>query len=260
MPLAPQEKIDYINYIVNFLTNKNDHEIAIYFEFHSINHHSNNSLQVSLFHANDNDIKNLYEYIPKKNINDFFYDKNACLEIFKKEKYQDLKAYLDECFYCLQSNNKLACLVILRICLEMFCNFINSPSNEKELRLNLEKKLEKVIDDIKNKSDYKILNSKINEIEKLFNIYRLQGNHVAHCRVNEAKRFIEDYCLESNLKLFCIILENSIFKEDIIKINEKLKSEKLNSIDFSPQKIDNKINEKTIEKTNNINEDDETPF
>ena len=96
--------------------------------------------------------------------------------------------------------------------------------------------------------------------KKLFDLYRDGGNHVAHCRVNEAKRFIEDYCLESNLKLFCIILENSIFKEDIIKINEKLKSEKLNSIDFSPQKIDNKINEKTIEKTNNINEDDEIPF
>ena len=93
-----------------------------------------------------------------------------------------------------------------------------------------------------------------------FDIYRIQGNVAAHGEINEAKKFIEDYCLESNLKLFCIILENSIFKKDILKINEDLKLKKLKSIDFNPQKIENKNNKQPIEETNNTNQDDEIPF
>ncbi len=70
--LAPQEKIDYINYIVNFLTYKDDHEKTIYFKFHNISlrnspeflncneqDFSSTSLEHSLLsHANDDDIAN----------------------------------------------------------------------------------------------------------------------------------------------------------------------------------------------------------
>ena len=268
LKLDPQDKINKIEAIAKFFAESKEEEsddlkIDTYFKHYNIDigHDYDLELLKRLLyrHNKDTDIQNFYDRLFSNKITEYFHDKNAIEEVFKLEKYQDLKAYLDECFNCLQSNNKLACLVILRICLEMFCNFIRSTSNEKPI-LNLEKKLKKVIDDIKKNSNYKILNSKIDQIEKLLNISRLQGNHVAHCRINEAKRFIEDYCLESNLKLFCIILENSIFKEDILKINEDLKSKKLVSIDFNPQKIENKNNKQPIEETNNVHGDDEIPF
>lgn len=158
-----------------------------------------------------------------------------------------------------KSGHKLAFLIILRACTEFFLEqeIKNKDSKYKDSK---EHKIDIFINEITTNETYKILEPKTEEIKKLFDIYRIQGDHIAHCRVDEAKRFIEDYCLESILKLFCIILENSIFIEDILKINEDLKLKKLKSIDFNPQKIENKNNKQPIEETSNTNQDDEIPF
>ena len=242
--LKPQEKIDYINYIVKFLADKADHKKTIYFEFHSINlrnspefYHCNEqdfsptSLKHSLLkHENDDDIKNLYEYIPKKNINDFFYDRTACIEVLKKEKFLDLKILLEECFNCINQNNFLASVIILRACLEMWLIKMGFDKNK------LEDKIKNFIKDIEDKNSYPNLKEKINEIENLLNLYRLNGNNVAHCDISKAQKYIEDHSLSASLTLLCILIEETIFSKDIKEFKLSEKKNRINALDFETKK------------------------
>lgn len=243
--LKPQEKIDYINYIVKFLADKADHEKIIYFTFHNItlsNHpdfyncdgfqdFSPTSLEHSLLmHENDDNIKNLYEYIPKKNINNFFYDRTACIEVLKKEKFLDLKILLEECFNCINQNNFLASVIILRACLEMWLNKMGFDKNK------LEDKIKNFIKDIKDKNSYPSLKEKINEIDNLLNLYRDNGNNVAHCDIAKAQKYIEDHSLSASLALLCILIEETIFSKDIKDFKLSEKKNRINALDFETKK------------------------
>jgi len=270
--LDPEDKISKIKAIADFFEGKEDYEIRTYFENFNIilcnhpnyghnRHHpqdfSTESLIHSLFlHENDKDIREFYDHLFSNQIIDLFDEKKACAEIFKLEKYQDLKAYLDECLNCLGSGNKIAFLIILRACLEMLCNYQYPDENLKNAT-SLKNKIKKFIEEINTKDEYEILRSRVNEIKKLFELYLEQGNHVAHCRINHAKKFIEENCLESCLELFCLVIENSIFKEDILRTNKDLKIKKINSIDLIPKKITNKIINNDAPQAKKQSEDDE---
>lgn len=267
LKLDPEDKISKIKAIADFFKSKDDIKIRTYFDYFKITlrNHPNydysdldfsiESLIHSLHqHNNDNDIRKFYELLFSNQIIDLFFDKKACAEIFKLEKYQDLKAYLDECLNCLRSGNKLAFLIILRACAEFFLE--EKIKKNSEYKNSEEYQIDIFIKEINTKDEYKILRSRINEIKKLFKLYREKGNDVAHCRIDDAKKFIEENCLESCLRLFCLVIENSIFKEDILRINEDLKLKKINSIDFNTQKIDNKINNNTAPQAKQQNEDD----
>lgn len=110
LKLDPQDKINKIEAIAKFFAESaeeksDDLKTKTYFKYYNIGIWNDDleSLKESLYrHDKDTDIQNFYEYLFSNKITNYFHDKNAIEEVFKLEKYQDLKAYLDECFNCLQ--------------------------------------------------------------------------------------------------------------------------------------------------------------
>lgn len=245
--LKPKEKINKIEAIVEYLSVKNGGDIEIYFKHFNIEllksikpipsldvckqDFSKSSLQYSLQNHNfDANIIELYNYIFEKNINDFFHDKEACFEIFKNEKYIDLKILLDECFNCINQNNLLASVIILRASLESWMIYMGFNDG------NLEDKIKTFIKTVEDGDNYQILKEKVSEIKDLLNLYRKNGNGVAHCNISEAQKYIENYSLKKSLKLLCILIEETIFAKDIKEINKEKKKKRINSIDFETKK------------------------
>jgi hypothetical protein len=101
---------------------------------------------------------------------------------------------------------------------------------------NLEDKIKTFIKTIEDGDNYQILKEKINEIKDLLNLYRKNGNGVAHCNIFEAQKYIENYSLKKSLKLLCILIEETIFAKDIKEINKEKKKKRINSIDFETKK------------------------
>lgn len=243
--LKPKEKINKIEAIVFYLhhnINKPE-KISIYLSYfkieltseyeYNINYPiepNKENLEFSLRNADDQNIINLYNYIFEKNINDFFHDKEACFEIFKNEKYIDLKILLDECFNCINQNNLLASVIILRASLESWMIYMGFNDG------NLEDKIKTFIKTVEDGDNYQILKEKVSEIKDLLNLYRKNGNGVAHCNISEAQKYIENYSLKKSLKLLCILIEETIFAKDIKEINKEKKKKRINSIDFETKK------------------------
>ena len=249
--LDPQTKIGIIKYIEKFLQNKGEYEIKTYFNSYNLKCYGHDgqelSLKESLYESSDNALVGLYNNISsQQNIGDFFWDKNECLEVFKKEEFADLKVLLEECFNCIQSGNNIATVVIIRACLEMWLNKLEITEG------NNQKKIDAFIIKIATDRQYKALKSQKSAINHLLHLYRENGNHAIHGRVKEAQEYIQNYCLEASLNLLCKLIENTILKDEIIEIKNKNREEDVKNINFDNKKqnIEQNNNDKNLRAIN----------
>jgi hypothetical protein len=216
---------------------------------------SNKGYQKDLVHADDQNIHELAEYLLNdKGLSHLFHDKYAIEVLATEEKFSNLNLYLNECFECIKADRKIATLILLRACVEIF---IDVSGFKKHYHLG--SNIDALIPLMEKDEAFAMFNknNKQNELKQFLKGIKDFGDDAAHLNGKNAKDFIEKFYKKEFLKLFCILIEHSILKDGIRERNERDIENRVKSIDFSMKE---KVITQDTTNDSEMDSDDEIPF